>query len=250
MTEFLGGIDLLQLALIWAVVLLAAVLRSFTGFGFGLAAVPVFALFMAPTQAVVLSTSLTLVISLLTLRTFWGEFPLKPLLPMLAMCLLGTVFGAVVLSGVSPQQFRLWIGLCVIAACLVLSGYTPRHHEPGVLLGGVTGLASGVMNGAFAIPGPPVIIYAMATVPEPRRSRALLMTFFLFAALLALVTYTAAGFVTADSPRLFLLAFPAMLLGDKMGHWLFHKYGNAMYRRVALILMLGLGVAITARALL
>jgi uncharacterized membrane protein YfcA len=109
-----------QLLLVWGVVIMAAVLRAFAGFGFGLAAVPVFALFMPPTQAVVLSTSLTLAISLLTFRTYWGGYPLEKMLPMLTLLIVGTGCGAALLSQITPGQFRLWIGLLVIAACIVV----------------------------------------------------------------------------------------------------------------------------------
>ncbi|MDZ7781998.1 MAG: sulfite exporter TauE/SafE family protein [Halioglobus sp.] len=235
--------------LIWSVVVFAAILRAFTGFGFALAAVPVFSLFMAPAQAVVLSASLTLAVSLATLRSYWGGYPLLPMAPMIGMSLPGTALGAWILREISPQQFRLWIGLAVIAACLLLTWYRPRRHRPRPVLTGGVGLGSGLLNGAFAIPGPPVIIYAMAVEADPRRSRALLMTFFLFAAIIALCSYAAAGFVTARSPWLFLLALPAMLLGDRLGFYLFHRHGNALYRRVALLALLAIGVTITAQAL-
>lgn len=245
----MGSIDLPQLMLIWCVVVAAAVLRAFTGFGFALAAVPVFSLLMAPTQAVVLSASLTCAVSLLTLRTYWGKYPLAPVLPMVGMSLLGTAAGVALLSRISPVQFGLSIGLSVIVASLILSVCRPRHCAPAPGLSSVTGLVSGLMNGAFAIPGPPVIIYAMATQPDPARGRALLMTFFLFSALLALAFYSVAGFVTASSPWLFLAAFPAMYVGDKLGYYLFRRFGAALYRRVALVVLFAVGFGITAKTL-
>lgn len=248
--DILGVLEPLQLLLLWGVVIAAAVLRAFTGFGFALAAVPVFSLFMPPTQAVVLSASLALAISLLSLRTYWGQYPIRPLLPMLAMSLLGTGLGVVLLDRLDTRQFQLCIGLLVILACPVLGLYRPRQREPGATAGAVTGLASGLMNGAFAVPGPPVIIYAMSTQPEPARSRSLLMTFFLFSALLALVSYGIAGFVTPASPWLFALAFPAIYVGDKLGYYLFRRFGSGVYRRVALVVLLAVGLSITAKALL
>ena len=236
--------------LVWGVVVFAAVMRAFTGFGFALTAVPVFSLFMPPTQAVVLSASLTLAVSLVTLKTYWGQYPLRPMAPMVAMSLLGTMLGAWALSYISPEQFKQWIGLSVIAACAALTFYRPRKRAPNVAVGGGVGLSSGLLNGAFAIPGPPIIIYAMATELEPARSRALLMTFFLFSAVIGLASYTVAGFVTPYSPWLFLLAFPAMFLGDKLGYVLFHRFGGALYRRVALVVLFAVGITITGRALL
>ena len=248
--DVLAGLAPLQLLLTCGVVMLAAVLRAFTGFGFGLAAVPVFALLMAPSQAVVLSVSLTFAVSLMTVRTYWGLYPLRPLMPMLLMALLGTVAGTALLSHISPRQFQLWIGLAVIIGCIVLSLYRPQHREPGLWLASATGLGSGLMNGAFAIPGPPVIVYAMATEPDVGKSRALLLTFFLFCSAMALVIYAMAGFVTAAAPAQFALAFPAMWVGDKLGYALFRRYGTAMYRRVALVVLFAVGVGITGHALL
>ena len=134
-------------------------------------------------------------------------------------------------------------------ACFALGYYRPGRYQPGAALGGLAGFGAGLLNGAFAIPGPPVIIYTMATEPDPARSRAFLLTFFLFMAAAGLLTYAAAGFVTAASPLYFLLAFPAMFIGDKLGYRLFQRYGTAGYRRVAVILLFVMGVAITAEAL-
>ena len=249
MTDILATLDPVQVLLVWVVIIAAAVLRAFTGFGFGIAAVPAFSLFMAPTDAVVLSVSLALAISLLTLRTYWGQYPLRPLLPMLGVALLGTGAGVLLLRQLELRQFQFLVGLTVIAACLVLSTYRPRPRQPGSGVTAATGLVSGLLNGAFAMPGPPVIVYAMATQPDPARSRSLLMTFFLFSAALALASYGLAGFVTPQSSWLFLLAFPAMYAGDKLGYYLFRRFGAGHYRRVALVVLFAVGVGITARAL-
>ena len=249
--HFLAGTDigLLQLLAIWSIVVFAAVMRAFTGFGFALTAVPVFSLFMLPIQAVVLSVLLTLAVSLLTFRTYWGKSPLKPMLPMISGSMVGTVLGTILLASVSSNLFQLGIGLSVIAASLALTFYRPGRRQAGLALTASTGLASGLMNGVFAIPGPPVIIFAVATQPGPEQSRALLMTFFLFSATAGLLSYSAAGFINPTSLWLFLLAFPAMYMGDKLGYYLFHRLGTALYRRVALGVLFSVGTVITVRAL-
>ena len=246
----LADLGWLNLLFIWVVVVFAGVMRAFTGFGFALTAVPVFSLFIAPSEAVVLSSSLSLALSLLTWKTYWGKYPLKPMLPLVLLAVVGTGIGAALLSTISPQQFKLGIGLSVIAASVALVFYKPRHVEAGAFVGGLAGLGSGLMNGAFAIPGPPVIIYAMATQTDPQRTRALLMTFLMFSAILALVSFAAAGFISPLSPWLFLAAMPAMYMGDKLGYFLFQHYGTALYRRVALAALFTIGISITAKALL
>jgi uncharacterized membrane protein YfcA len=104
------------------------------------------------------------------------------------------------------------------------------------------------MNGALAIPGPPMIVYAMLTEVEPRRSRALMMTFFMASSLLALATYGIAGMINLQSFWYFLFAFPVLYLGDKLGTYLFLRFGDDFYRRIALFSLAAVGVSITLRA--
>jgi uncharacterized membrane protein YfcA len=249
-TTMVTDFGLLQLALVWLVVIFAAIMRAFTGFGFALAAVPAFTLLMSPVESVVLSIMLTLAVSLLTLKTFWGQFPVRPMFPMVSFSLLGTLIGTLVLGMIDATAFQLWIGLAVIATCLVLTFYRPTSVEPRADVSRAVGLASGLMNGVFAVPGPPVVVYAVATQPDPEKARSMMMTFLLFSAGFGFVSYTAAGYVGMHSLWLFALSFPAMYLGDKMGYWLFKRYGTALYRHVALGVLFAVGFAITARALL
>lgn len=243
-------IDLQQLSLIWAAVLFASLLRSFTGFGFALAAVPVFSMFLSPAEAVVLSSSLALAISLLSLPSYRGVISLREITPLVSMSLLGTIIGAAVLSGISVGLFQLWVGLSVLLACLGITVSRPASPLKLPGLSWATGLLSGLMNGALAIPGPPMIIYAMLTEFEPRRSRALLMTFFMISSFLALASYGVAGMIKLQSIGYFALAFPVLYLGDKLGTRLYLRYGDLFYRRVALLGLAAIGVTITLRALM
>jgi uncharacterized membrane protein YfcA len=245
-----ASIGVAQMLAIWLTLIAASLLRAFTGFGFALAAVPVLSLFVLPTEAVVLACALTLFANLSSLHSYRNDYPLRGVLPLAAMSVCGTAFGVTLLSGFSVAEFQLWIGIGVLAACVLLTLYHPRPRRPGAAETAVVGLLSGVMNGVFAIPGPPVIIYAMATEPEPHRSRALLMWFFMLSAVIALVTFAVAGYVTQRALWLFLLATPAMLIGDKVGITLFRRHGGAIYRRLALVLLYLIGISITAKALL
>ena len=129
--EMLAGTEVAALLLMWGVIIAAAILRAFTGFGFALAAVPVFSLFMPPTQAVVLTASLALAISLLSIRTYWGKYPLGAMAPMFFMSLVGTGTGVLLLTSISGQRFQLYIGIAVILACVVLTFYRPGKVRPG-----------------------------------------------------------------------------------------------------------------------
>ena len=112
------------------------------------------------------------------------------------------------------------------------------------------GLSSGLINGGFAIPGPPIIVYTMATEPDPARNRAFMIAFFTFSALVALAGFAIAGLVSARSGWLALAAYPALFIGDKLGYRLFDRFGGGLYRRLAITLLMVMGCVIGLRGLM
>ncbi|MFK8021374.1 MAG: sulfite exporter TauE/SafE family protein [Pseudomonadales bacterium] len=245
--EALFGVNAPQLLFLYAVVIAASVLRSFTGFGFALAAVPGFSWVLAPTDAVVLSAGLALAISFMGLGTYWGLVSFKSMRPMLLMSVLGTVIGASLLSFISVKLFQLLIAVSIFVACTALTQVKASQPFRCPTLGWIAGLSSGLMNGALAIPGPPVIVFALLTQPDPARSRALLMTFFMLSALVALCTFTVSGFVRLPTIYLFLAVLPVLYLSNKVGYVLFSRYSGLFYRRIAMLALLAMGASILVR---
>ncbi len=241
--------DISQTLLIWAGVVFATVLRSFTGFGFALAVVPVFAVFLAPAEVVVLTASLSLMLGLVSIRIWWGVFSLGEILPLILLAWVGTAFGAFLLTTLSGNSFQLCVGIAVLLACLGLSLTRPVSAVDNPALKGSAGLLSGLMNGALAVPGPPMIIYALLTQFDPKRSRALLMLFFTASSLLALISYAVADLFVATTAWYIVLALPALFVGDRLGNALFVRYSGVLYRRVAVLALLAIGIVVTVRAL-
>lgn len=250
LSTMITDFGILQLALVSLVVIFAAIMRAFTGFGFALAAVPAFTLLMSPVESVVLSIMLTFAVSLLTVKTFWGQVAVKPMVPLISFSFLGTLIGAFVVGAIDASSFQLWIGLTVIGACGLLAVYKPKAVQPRAGVSRVIGLASGLMNGVFAVPGPPVIIYVMATQPDAIKARATLLAFLMFSAAFGLIAYAAAGYLSMNSLWLFILSCPAMVVGDRIGYGLFNRFGTAAHKKVAVGVLLAVGFAITAKALL
>ncbi len=239
-----------QLALTWAAALLASLLRSFTGFGFALAAVPTFALFLNPVDAVVLGASLSLALGLMNVRSYWGIVRARQLVPLVSMSFLGTFMGTVLLVGMSVDVFKLCLGVAVLAACVGLSVQSPVQFSGRPGLGWVAGLISGLMNGAMAIPGPPIIVYVLMSDPEPRSSRALMMSFFTISAAMALGMYALNHLLNPGLLVYFLLSLPLLLLGDRLGNLLFHRYGTHTYRRIAIAVLFVIGLLMLLQGLM
>ena len=250
MFELLPATSLNVLIALWAIILLASVLRAFTGFGFALCAVPGFSLFLPATDSAVLSVMLTLGISILTIRNYVREYPPKSMSLILLMALLGTVAGNQVLLQIDQNLFRILVGTIVIFAGLFLSLYRPKTQIRSRFLEANGGLFAGLMNGAFAIPGPPIIIYAMFAEPEPNRSRAMLMQFFAAAALLGFLSFSFSGMVHRELISIFLLCMPVMITGNYIGSAFFDKHGDRSYRVVAISSSIFIGAVTIASVLI
>jgi len=229
---------------------LAALIRAFTGFGFAMLVVPVFSLILTPGDAVVLSAVLALLLGLVSYRSWWGLFPLAPVVPMMAGAVVGTAAGVWFLSSLSVVAVPFWIGVLVVVASLALARFTPEERPASrpVALG--TGVASGLMNGAFAIPGPPVILYVVATLTDPIQSRAFLMMFFFGSSIVSLLMFGFADLITPRPFQLLWVAIPAMWLGNQLGNVAFRRFAGAAYRPFVVGLCIFIGLSIAANALL
>ena len=236
--------------LVAASVGLAALIRAFTGFGFAMLVVPVFSFFLTPGDAVVLSAVLAFLLGLLSYSSWWGLFPVAPARPMVASSVIGTAIGVWFLASLSVAEFQLWIGISVVIASMVLARFVPSERAASSPTALATGVASGLMNGAFAIPGPPVILYVVATLSEPVKSRAFLMMFFCCSSLVSLVMFGAAGLISPRPFQLLWVALPAMWLGNQAGNWAFARYAGAAYRPFVVGLCILIGLSIAANALI
>jgi uncharacterized membrane protein YfcA len=249
MLEHLTSIDTFHLLVLVLTIFLAAILRAFAGFGFALAALPVMSLFFTPGTSVSVVALLTLLVSMRTVKDYWGTVPLGPVTGLIGLMGIGTFIGAYLLHYIPAGSFQLATGVMVMFSSLVLTKLKPTGVKFGGGLAWLVGLVSGTLNGAIAMPGPPIILYAMAAFDDARKSRGFMMTVFLFSAIFAVTSYTVAGHLNRSEVLLFLVGLPAMLLGDKIGFSLFEKYGSTFYRKVALAALFAIGASVTTKAL-
>lgn len=227
----------------------AAVLRAFSGFGFALAAMPLLVLVIDPTRAVVLCAFLSVAGGLRSTRNSLLHADRGLLKPLVIGSLLGTPLGILLLEYLPAQTMKPLIGLGVLGSALllwrtsILEGVRRLWALP-------VGAAAGLLGGALAIPGPPVIVFLLGTERDPRKARATLMAFFTLSSVASIIGYAVAGLADLTSLVLFALALPCLLLGDWVGFGLFERYGSMHYRRVALVVLAAIGVVSTVNALI
>lgn len=228
-----------------AVVAAAAVLRGFTGFGFGLFAMPFASLFMDPVRAVPVVLSLQLASGAVTLRSDLATVDRHSSAAIAAAGLPFVALGAVLLHLAPQDMVRLLVGLVTVAAAVGLALAPPvRTPRPGLAVTLATGASSGFLQGLVAMGGPPLTAFYLRGWFTPAAARAsMTLVFSLFCAA-PLLLGALAGQITGRDVALAALLLPALVLGTLAGGWLFRRLPGG-HRRVALI-ALGLVGAMAA----
>ncbi len=203
----------------------AAYVRGLTGFGMAIILVPLLGLIIPPAQAVVLGILMQLLIGPVGLGLIHADADRATALPIGLIAMATTPIGLAVLGVTRPDVARLLItGVAVGAFVAVLLPKQPEGHRPGRAAVVGTGVASGILTGFAAMPGPPVVPFYLRRHLEPRVARAsMLLIFFLT----AIAGTAAALWVGIATLRLFLLA---LLLFVPM--WLGNRFGGRHFGRV------------------
>lgn len=224
------GLTTLQIVVALAATLAAAFVRGLAGFGMAILLVPVLGLAIPPREAVVVANWLGLLIGLVGLRTILGQSE-RSAYSISALAVLATPLGVFLLARTDPALARLAIALIALGAfVLVLLPKRPADHRPSLAETGATGIVSGVLTGFAGMPGPPVIPYYLRRAIPPLMARASMMTIFLATSVAGVIAAVVLHVATWREPLLAMLLFPAVLLGNRLGHMAFGRIGETAWR--------------------
>jgi uncharacterized membrane protein YfcA len=214
----LVGIAPLTLVGAAAMTFAAAYVRGLTGFGMAIILVPLLGLIIAPGEAVVLGILLQLLIGPVGIGIIMADADRATAVPIALLAMATTPVGMVALDATTPDIARLLITLVAVGAFVaVLLPKQPEGHRPGRGAIAGTGVASGILTGFAAMPGPPVVPFYLRRHLEPKVARASMLLIFFGTAIAGTLAALWVGIATW---RLFLLAvilFVPMWLGNHVG---------------------------------
>lgn len=226
----------------------SAYLRGVTGFGFGIAAVPLLSILLPPALAVPLVLMLQLFVSLGSLPSCVPIAHWRSIGVLSVGAVIGTPLGMAALALLPADAMRLAIAVLVCVAVFLLWSGSAWARMPGRLATMAIGVVSGLCNGTAAMPGPPVIIYYLSSPVEAAPARASMIIFFVFSAAAATVAAVHAHLIKAPDVVFTVLLLPALAIGSTIGEWQFNRMGAKSYRTLALISLLAIGVLVAVRA--
>ena len=228
----------------------AAVLRGFTGFGFGLAAVPLLSLALPPAQVVPLVVTLQVLIGVAGLRAAAAECDWRAVRLLFPGLLAGVPAGLLILTALPANPVRLVIGGVVAFFVWLLWRGLRLPPDPSRLTSFGVGVVSGLVNGLASMGGPPIVVYLLALGHTAARMRATAIVYFMLASCVLFIPMAARGLITRDTLIWTATSLPVLFGGSRLGSWLFHKARPRHHRLVALVALSVLAVLLIGRALL
>jgi uncharacterized protein len=237
----------MTIAAIIAVVFLAALLQSLSGFGFAIIVMPLVTLLLglhtaAPTVALVAVTAYAVNVVRYRHGIDRGE-----VLRLAAASAVGVPLGIWALKNVDEALVKRLLGAILVA----YSAYALWRPATGRAAPAwwvyPAGFFAGCLGGAYNTPGPPVILYGSVRRWPRDEFRAVLQALFLASGLMVVAGHLVAGHVDGTVVRYYACALPALALGIAAGAAVDRRVDHEMFRRLVSAMILGLGVVLLLR---
>lgn len=212
----------------------AALVKATLGFGESLLAIPLLTLVLGVQTATPLVSLLAATVTLLMLLRNWRQIDLAATWRLIMAALVGVPLGVWGLKTLPSAWVTTALGILLILVglynltrpkLLALQG----HHWSYLF-----GFLAGLFGGAYNMASPPMIIYGAVRGWSPEQFRVTLQSFFLPISILVLLGHATAGLWTAPVLRLYLLAWPVMVVafwvGSRLNAWIDpSRFGRLLY---------------------
>ncbi len=246
----------LVIALIFAV---GAMVQTIAGFGSALVIMPMLTYFIGIQSA---STVMAIAGAAVTVAVLhqnrkglrWAEAA-----PILIGSCTGIPLGTLALERLPAAPVVGLLGVVLLAYALLritlgkrlaLKPIEPQEKASwaGWFASVVVGLLAGLLGGAYATDGPPLVIFG-AVKGWPKESfRSILQAVFLVDGVLIIVCHGAGGLVSGDVITYSVYGIPGMLAGLVFGTWLDRRISHELFHKVLLVFVVLLGIALIGRA--
>lgn len=240
-------LDVLDLVLAAAILVLAYTVRGITGFGSGLISIPLLALFL-PLQVVVP------MIGLLDYLASLGhgvsnrrQIRWREILPLLPFTFAGVLLALYIFKTVDAQLLVKVLGAFILAYAV----YSLFGREPHTGRTRFWALPAGSMGGfvgtLFGTGGPFYVMYLHARGLDKAAFRASIALIFLIDGGSRQLGYLASGFYNFEMLLLVVMALPIMMVAMYAGGHIHTRITPQQFRRGIAVILLGSGIALLLR---
>lgn len=235
--------------ILWVVVVVAisSLAQSLAGFGFGLLAVPLMTLVIAPHQAVIVATMIGTVSTTLqaAIDRRFCDWSMAKRLSIAAYA--GMPLGLYVFVVVSESALRFTLGVVVLCATVVLArGFSFKGHSR--LMDWLMGGMSGILSTSTSTNGPPLVFLLQARGLDPHTFRATINTVFALSNIGAIILFASSGEMEANGALAATFALPFLFLSLRTGYALRPRVKVEHFKKLVLGMLFLSGVSVLSSA--
>ncbi|MFZ0354320.1 MAG: sulfite exporter TauE/SafE family protein [Pseudolabrys sp.] len=159
--------------------------------------------------------------------------------------LMGVPAGTMLLTYIDPAYMRIGVGiLLVVYSIYSLARPAIKLAHEGVAAEVGVGFLNGLLAGLTGLVGIVVVIWCQLRNWPKDVQRAIFQPVLLATILTSTVSLSAAGAVTAETMKLYLLGLPCMLAGTWVGLRMYGRLNDAAFRKIILLLLLVSGLSL------
>jgi uncharacterized membrane protein YfcA len=225
------------------VILLSALLKGMTGFGFALLAVPFLSLIYPVKVLVPAMAIFNLITSVLLLLKIRERVSWRYFIPMLLASFGGIPLGIYMLDFLDERALRIIIGVMLVAVSLKMLMGIPlarRFRDKPIFF---AGFLSGLLTGSISAGGPPLVIAMNRKGYSKDLFRGIFAWFSTFSSFFTIAGFYADGLLVKPSFELALFFSPLLLLGSSLGNRYASVVDANKFKRVVVLVNVFTGVA-------
>lgn len=233
---------MLPLLLGFIIIWFAASIQGISGFGLSLVAVPLLSLILPLEVVVPLMVVFSLILNVISFSKIKGHVNKTQMLILICCGVLFIPVGIYGLKTLDDQIIKVVAGVIIsFSAIMMAFGFKLKFNNQKIAYG-ITGMLSGVLNGASSLSGPPVILLLSNEGGEKNNFRKTLATYFMLLNIFTLPAFVIGGFDVDQVLYYGIRLLPALIIGTLFGIAVGNKVPEALFRKLTLGLILVMGI--------
>lgn len=230
---------------------LAALVHGIASFGLSQIGMGLMPLFRSTESAAIILGILSTISNFRVWLSVKEYFDFKEWIKPVMGLIFGMPMGLYIFNQMDENQARISIGVILLLAVILMilgkqtnkiaQWFKETKYRPKLVLPILVGLVSGILGGAVAIPGPPMVLYGTfmtaTAIWTNKEMKAIFTAFFGILMLYRTATAAIAGHIDLSLGLEALITIPAMLLGSWFGISIFNKISSKLFNWIVIILL-------------
>ncbi len=232
------------------IILLGVFIQSLSGFGLGLAVMPLLTLIIDVRVASPLMNLIALLTLLIISFYYRKKLEVRAILGLIMASSLAIPFGVYFLKNMNQTVMLMLLGMVVLGYAIYSLLELPLPLINSQKWGYGFAFFSGLLSGAYNTGGPPIVIYGSCCRWTPEQFKSNLNFFFFCNVIIVLINHFLQGNFTSEVLQLFVRNIPIIFIGLVLGFFLSNRVNLLLFRKLVLSLLVIAGLQLIIKVIL